>query len=278
MVNPGRGRSPQFMRSVRNRPALRRRSNLAVFLQLSLVSLGIAVGGLSGWLGNEYVQHNQTFRLRQVRVEDVPRELQLAVTSVLRPALGSNLLTMDLDWVHRQVQSIPAVQATTVRRVLPDAVHISVRPREAFARLESPTWTRAVSRDGVVLGMARPTAGLPVVLMTEPFGVGSDRRLPGPVARQFEQAASLLEWLPQSDRELYHRLDHLRLEARGLVAIIESPDWEIIFGDASRLDAKLAGMVSILEHELPGPGALIDLRYEAMVVVNAGPGSSRSEE
>jgi len=278
MVSPKRGRSPQFRRSVRNRPALRRRSNVAVFMQLSLVSLGIAVGGVIGWLGNEYIQRNQTFRLRQVRLEAVPENLRLAVETALSPALGSNLLTMDLDWARRQVQRIPAVQTTTIRRILPNTVSVSVRARDAFARLESPAWTRAVSRDGVVLGMASDAADLPLMHVVDSFDIGNDRRLPDPLARQFADAVSILEWLRQADRDLYRRLDHLRVERRGVVAVLEAPDWEIIFGDASRLDTKLASMVSILKHELPEPGALIDLRYEAMVVVRDAGNDDGSEE
>ena len=278
MVSPGRGRSPQFMRSVHNRPAVRRRSSLAVFMQLSLVSLGIAVGGFIGWLGNEYVQRNQTFRLRQVVVEDVPPDLRLAVETVLRPALGANLLTIDLDWVHRQVQRISAVRTATIRRVLPDTIDVTVRARKPFAQLESPTWTRAVSRDGFVLGMAHATTRLPVVRVVEAFEVGDDRRLSDPVARQFQDAADLIDWLLRADRELYQRIDHLRLESRGVVAVLEAPDWEIIFGDARRLDAKLASMVFILKHELPAPGSLIDLRYETMVVVSAARGDRDAEE
>jgi len=280
MVSPGRGRSPQFMRSLRNRPALRRRSNLAVFMQLSLISLGIAMGGFIGWLGNEYVQRNETFRVRQFHIDEVPQDLQLAVATMLQPAMGANLLTIDLDWVHRQVQTIPAVQTTTVRRVFPDTVHVSVRVREAFAVLEAQPWTRAVSRDGVVLGaeMLLPAAHLPVVRVAGAFEVGSDRRLRGALARRFEDAASLLEWLPQADPDLYRRLDHLRVEPRGVVAVLDAPHWEIIFGDASRLDAKLAGMVSILKRELPAPRAVIDLRYAHMVVVGAADNESGSEE
>ncbi len=278
MVSSGRGRSPQFMRSVRNRPALRRRSNVAVFMQLSLVSLGIAVGGVIGWLGNEYVQRNQTFRVRQLNIDEVPPHLQLAVETVLHPALGANLLTIDLDWVHRQVQNIPAVQTATIRRILPDTVRVSVRVREAFALLEAQGWKRAVSRNGILLGAERPVASLPIVRIDGAFEVGTDRRLRGVTARRFEDAASILEWLPRADPDLHRRVDHLRVEQRGVVAVLSAPRWEIIFGDASRLDAKLAGMVSILKRELPEPRSLIDLRYEGMVVVGAADSEDDSEE
>ncbi len=278
MVNPGRGRPPQFMRRVRNRPALRRRSNLAVFLQLSLISLGIAVGGVIGWLGNEYVQRNETFRVRHLRVDEVPPDVQLAVESVLQPALGANLLTLEMDWVQRQVRSIPAVHATTVRRVLPDTIRVSVQVRAAFARVEAGNVSRAVSRGGVVLGAESPTMGLPVVRVAGAFEVGKDRRLQGDVATRFDNAAAILEWLPQADLALYRRLDHVRLEPRGVVAVLDTPHWEIIFGDASRLDAKLAGMVSILRVEPPEPRSLIDLRYGNMVVVNAADSTDDSQE
>jgi len=240
-----------------------------VFLQLSLVSLGIAVGGVMGWLGSEYVHRNQTFRLRELRVEEVPAELQPAVQAVLTPAYGTNLLTIDLDWIHRQVQRIPAVRSTTVRRVLPDTVHVAVEARQAFVRFESPDWTRAVSRDGVVLGEARTTAVLPVIRVNDALSVGNDRLLPDAFAATFEDAALLLEWMPEADRELFRRLRHVRIERRGIVAVLQTPSWEILFGDGSRLDAKLAGMVSTLRSEVPDNGALIDLRYDGMVVVGS---------
>ena len=278
MVSSGRGRSHQFMRSVHNRPALRRRSELAVFMQLSLVSLGIAVGGFAGWLGNEYVQRNQTFRVRQLRIDEVPPKLRRAVETVLQPALGTNLLTVDLDWVHRQVQSIPAVQATTVRREFPDTVHVAIDVREAFALLETSTWRHAVSRDGVVLSMERPAPELPLVRLVGVLQLGDDRRLRGSVAAGFADAAALLEWLPRADPDLYRRLDHVRVETRGVVAVLATPRWQILFGDASRLDAKLAGMASTVKRDLPEPRSLIDLRYEHMVVVGAADDVGDSQE
>jgi hypothetical protein len=75
--------------------------------------------------------------------------------------------------------------------------------------------------------------------------------------------------MPEADRELFRRLRHVRIERRGIVAVLQTPSWEILFGDGSRLDAKLAGMVSTLRSEVPDNGALIDLRYDGMVVVGS---------
>ncbi|NKB90276.1 MAG: FtsQ-type POTRA domain-containing protein [Acidobacteria bacterium] len=269
-MNP-RDRSPQFMRRVRNRPALRRRSNLAVFMQLSLVSLGIALGGAIGWLGSEYVSRNQTFRLAEFQLDEVPAELQPAVESVLSPAYGANLLTFDLSWMQRQVGRIPAVKSATVRRVLPDKVSVSVVPRTPFARLDAMGWSRAISRDGVILSSAQPAGDLPVIRSALPFDVGEDRQLPGSITAEFESAATLLEWLPEADRDLYANVDHIRIEVRGVVVVLEQPQWEIVFGDSAQLDARLRGMVDVVQAEHPGPTASIDLRYAGQVVINAPP-------
>ena len=68
-----------------------------------------------------------------------------------------------------------------------------------------------------------------------------------------------------------------RLPAGRHAPVGSAPPGELA-DDAGRLDAKLASMVFILEHELPEPGSLIDLRYETMVVVSAARGDRDAEE
>jgi hypothetical protein len=264
----GRNRSAEFLRQRQNRPALRRRSDFAVFVQLSLVAFGIAVGGFLAWLGNEYVQHNQTFRLRDLRLDGVPADLRPAVETMLAPALEANLLTMDLGWVHRQVGRIPEVRQVRVRRVLPDRVHVGVDVRRPFAFLRTPTWTRPVSRDGFVLGHKAGFTG-PEIFSGERVTVTPERRLDDGVAADYESAAAVLDWLPGADRALFERLVRIRLDPRGVMLVLRAPGWELLLGDATRLDAKLSGFQRIAIVDPPPEGSLIDLRYDNMVVIAA---------
>ena len=187
---------------------------------------------------------------------------------MVAPALEANLLTMDLAWVHRQVERIPEVRDVRVRRLLPDRIDIAVEVRRPFALLRTSGWARPVSRDGFVLGGTHGVIG-PEILVEQEVAVRPDRRLDGSVASDYENAARVLDWLADDERDLLDRIVHVRLDPRGLILVLQAPEWELLLGDATRLDAKIGGFRRITADDPPAEGSLIDLRYDNMVVIAA---------
>lgn len=283
MVAAPRGRSPQFLRRVHNRPAIRRRSNLAVFLQLLLVTSGLAVGGGLAWGVYHWVHHNETFRLRRLMLEQVPTDLQAVVRTRLDRARNANLLLLDVGSLQARLESIPQVQTARIRRVLPDAVEVEVVPRSPWGVLDAEDVRVLVSRDGTVLGPAHGAQdSLPRLVLAAPIGDRLDdrSRLPQGVTgvAAFDDAVRTQEWLAAHAPFAFGRVGYYRLDAIGVVLVLADHPWEIGLGDSADLQAKVDDLRALLVEDPPQGPSFVDLRYRDMVVVRdleAPPSSDR---
>lgn len=268
MVTRPQKRQGQFMRGVRNRPALRRKGSVVVFGQLLLVASGIAVGGGIAYLGHEYVVNNSTFRLRRLVLDGVPGELHAAVRQQLASADNANLLLADLEPFQARLREIPQIHAATLRRVLPDTVEVLVELRSPWGRLRTTDGTYLVSSDGVVLAAAtdnRPD--LPRLRLDVDLGSTLDerRRLPeGPGERWFGAAVRIVDWMSTIAPAELEQAEIL-LADEG-VFMLMGP-WRILLGDATELEVKTSNLRAVLSGSPPPPGSVVDLRFRDMVVV-----------
>ena len=184
MVTTSAKRSPQFLRSVHNRPALRRRSKLAVFGQLLMVASGVAFGGGLAYVGYGYAASSDNFVLRQVAMDTVPRHIRDLTHRQLEPALGRNLLMLDLDQLRTRVESIPRVRTARIRRLLPSTLEVEVSLRTPWGRLHAPDGVWLVSEDGVLLGPdPQSDPSLPRLRMATAVRPALDAQSPSPSAR-----------------------------------------------------------------------------------------------
>lgn len=283
MVAGPRGRPPQFLRRVHNRPAMRRRSSLAVFFQLLLVVSGLAVGGGLAWAGHYWVHNNDTFRLRRLLLDSVPTDLRAAVRARLEPLRDANLLLLDVEVLQGGLEAIPQVQTARIRRILPDAVEVEIVPRPAWGRVDAADVGLLVARDGTVLGPARgDMASLPRLVVRTSLGkpAGPDDRLPpdAPGIDAFDDAVRIHEWLAANSPFAFGRVDHYRLGVNGVVLVLADRPWEIGIGDSASLAAKAANLDALLAESPPQGPSFIDLRYRDMVVVRDQEGQPSADQ
>ena len=274
MVATPREQPPRFLRRAQNRPALRRRSSLAIFGQLLLVSSGLGVGGAAAYFGHDYLLNNDTFRLRRLVLDEVPAELREVVRLQLDPARGANLLLVDLEGLRERVELVPEVGTARLRRVLPDALEITVEPRPAWGVLQARDGRRRVARNGIVLGEVRAVdRDLPVLALdAEVFSrVDGSRSLPDSVAETaaFPAAVAVVEWLAIGNGRALGPIDAVRLDGSGVVLVMRSRQWEVALGDGRDLDQKEQNLLALVRQGVPPGPRLIDLRYRDMVVVGA---------
>jgi len=272
MVAPSRSRPPQFLRRVQNRPAVRRKSNLAVFAQLMLVASGVGIGGAIGWFAYDAMMSTETFRLRDLALEGTPESLRDRVRTELSPAFGSNLLVLDLEPLRRRVERIPEVQSATIRRLLPGTVEVGVVARRTWGRVVAEDGDWAVSRDGIVLGPARGIVGPGLDLVIEcPLGPALDatRRLPAnlPGIGSFVDAVRIAEWLQAEGVGQFGTIGALRLDPRGVILLSADGQPPVLVGSATALGDKAERLRALAQQDPPDPTSLVDLRYRDMVVV-----------
>ncbi len=283
MVATSGKRAPQFLRSVHNRPALRRRSNLAIFGQLMLVASGIAFGGGLAYSGYGYAASSDRFVLRELAVDAVPERIRNTVRQQLEPALGRNLLTLDLDPLRARVESIPQVRTARVRRLLPETLEVEVSLRGPWGRLHAPDGAWLVSKGGVLLGPdPQSDPSLPRLRMTTAVRPALDatRKVPrqSPGGAFFDDAVVIVDWLRQTRRDLFGQVAYVRLEPTGVVLVLAGPLRMLQVGDASRLQTKFDNLHALTTRRSLPNRAVVDLRHRDMVVVRAAEADTGAED
>lgn len=268
-------RPPQFLRRVRNRPSLRRRSRLHAMIRAIGVVGGIVVLGLGARLAWDQALATERLALRRVVLHQVPAMLIEPVRARLAPRYGQNLLSMDLGEVRESVEALPAVRSASVRRVLPDGLVVSVQARRPLALLEAAAGRWLVDEEGVVLGTPVPGGDVGADLLRVRIGLADHRQLrPGQRATRLPEvgsdllaALSTVVWLREHDAELGRPLDHIRIDGDGVVLVAGPPALEVVVGDASELDAKVSAVRTLLHSDPPEGPSCIDARYRDMLVV-----------
>lgn len=273
MVAAAKGRPPQFLRRVHNRPAVRRRSSALVLLQLLLVASGLGIGGGLAWGAYRWIHDTDTFRLERLVLDGVPSPLRARVRDALHPIDGANLLLLDTEQVTRWVRAIPQVETVRVRRLLPDALEVEVDPRPAWGIVVGSGGSLLVARDGTVLGPASTGhARLPVLQIEGLLSASGDgATLPEsvPGTAFFADAVEVLEWLAAGTPTAFGPVHHIRLDADGVVIVRADVPWEVVLGDSRDLEIKAENLMALLHEDVPAGDVVVDLRYRDMIVVRA---------
>jgi len=105
----------------------------AVLRAALIMASGLLLSGVIGWLWATLTDPH-VLPIRRLEIEGSfihvnEQNLRAAVT----PYLKGNLLTVDVRQVQRVVQALSWVRDAEVRRVWPDAIHLTVREQEAVA-------------------------------------------------------------------------------------------------------------------------------------------------
>ena len=265
------GRPPEFLRRVHNRPVVRRRGRILVLLQLLSVPAGVALGGLLAYAAEHAIRETDLFRLREVRLEEVPGALRPTVRQRLAPLLGRNLLTTDLRPWREGLEELPLVRRAHLRRLLPHALHVRVEPPSPWGVIDADDGPFLVTAEGVLLGAAGDDArDLPHLrvpgLQLAPAREGAPVAAVAPPAGGMAAAVRLFAWLRAHAAALPGPAERVTLSADGLRVRLAQPPLTVVVGDATRLDEQADALAIWLEAGPPAAAA-VDLRFRGMVVV-----------
>lgn len=155
-------------------------------LPLKQVMLGVGAMltlAMLAWIG-AYVLDAAHFPVRSVRFEGpfehVSRE---EVAQAVAPLARGNYFRADLKGVKREMESLPWVHRTSVRRRWPDIVEVRFSEQRPVAQWRDDVWLNAEAELVRLLGLDLPT-GLP--RLTGPEGMHAQ------VLAQYTRFASLL--------------------------------------------------------------------------------------
>lgn len=282
MVTPARGKSPQFLRRVKNRPALRRRNRLHAMIRAVVVVGILAALAYGAYFAYQQALATPRLALQRVVLHQVPTPLIEQVREKITPHYGQNLLALDLETLQSEVESIPEVRSASVRRTLPDGLVVRVEPRQPRAVLQTADGTYVIDRDGVVISASETDIRrLTTVRMQE---VGLYARRGQTVVQTVEigakvaDAITVLEWFEQSQTGLARSIDHLRIDEEGIVAVLIQPELEILLGDAQSLAAKIEAVEALMLSNRPAGPVVVDVRYRDMLLVRDLPDKGETDE
>ncbi len=264
--------SPQFMRRVKNRPALRHRGYVRAMIRPIVAASLLSAVVYGTHYGYQRALTSPALSIQSVRLHQVPNMLIEPVRARLKPAYGANLLALDLVALRASIEELPAVRRASVRRVLPNGLVVSVEAREPKVRVVGERHAYIIDREGVVLDTYdRRRPPLPEIRLVDGGSLESTpgRRLTADpqYGRLLLSALVVVDWLAQAGGEMLGPVNHIRIDGAGIVLVAAPGRLEIIVGDDRRMDAKMAGVRSLLQANPPTEPSIIDARYTDMLVV-----------
>jgi cell division protein FtsQ len=157
---------PPFLRPERRTRVRRARRGVVPRVVLALeIAGGLLVALLCSWSAYSRVMAAERLKVAHVEVRGGRFLSEGEVRDLLGPALGENILSLDIAQLTARLRSSPWVAEATVARSLPDTLRVQVKERAPLALAELER-LYLMDGDGVLIDVYGPrTAGfdLPIV-------------------------------------------------------------------------------------------------------------------
>jgi hypothetical protein len=141
------------------------------------------------------------------------------VRQLMGPALGENILSVDLDGLKRRLRGSPWVADATVRRTLPDTLHVEIKERVPLALAEVDR-LYLMDGDGTLIDVFGPrTASFDLPIVRGLLGYDGDAR-----RGRAERAGELLRDLG----DYAQALSEVKVEDSGDLRIVMRGPGEVI--------------------------------------------------
>jgi cell division septal protein FtsQ len=218
-----------------------------------------AVGGAlvlvcAGWASYARVMASERLRVDRVEVRGSHFLSEGEVREMLGPAVGVNILGLDIDGLKSRLRSSPWVAEATVARTLPDTLRVEIREREPLALAELER-LYLMDGDGSLIDLYGPrTAGFDLPIVRGLAGTSGEAR-----RDRAQRAGTLLRDLGDLAREVseleVEPSGDLRLVLRGAGEVVRMgpPPWRDRFLTFLGLRKELAARCPDTEY--------FDLRY-----------------
>lgn len=207
------------------RPKSRTRIKRARRGSLGRILLALQVGALGAllvsavWAGYARVMASEKLKVTQVFVRGQHFLSEGEVRQLMGPAIGENILTVDLDALKKRLRGSPWVAAASVRRSLPDTLHVEIKERVPLALAEVDR-LYLMDGDGTLIDVFGPrTASFDLPIVRGLAGYDGDAR-----RDRAERAGVLLRDLG----EYAQALSEVKVEDSGDLRIVMRGAGEVI--------------------------------------------------
>jgi len=215
--------SPFLRRRVRKRLRPRRRgrsARLVVLVQASAILILLSFGV---WTISQRVLTSERLRVDRVEVQGSHFLSEGEVRELLGPAVGENILFLDIAALKLRLRSSPWVADATVIRTLPNVVRVEIRERVPLALAEVDR-LYLMDGDGALVDIYGPRTGV--------FDLPIVRGLLGVDEASRRERARRAGTLLADVAELGQEISEVFVEPSGdLRVVLQGPGEVLLFGD-----------------------------------------------
>ena len=220
---------------------------------------GVLVVAGALWVSYSRVMASERLRVGRVEVRGCHFLSEGEVRELLGPAVGENILGLDIEALKRRLRSSPWVAEATVARTLPDTLRVEIRERAPLALAELDR-LYLMDGDGSLIDLYGPrTAGFDLPIVRGLAGTTGDAR-----RERAQRAGALLQDLGELARDVselqVEESGDLRLVLRGAGEVVRMgpPPWRDRFLTFLGLRRELSARCPQAEY--------FDLRYRDRIV------------
>ena len=86
--------------------------------------------------GYRFMTHSPRFNINEMNLVGHQRLSTEDLTSWIGPTIGKNIFQLDLNEISKKLAKHPWVQSASARRVLPQGIHVELKERTPFVRIQ----------------------------------------------------------------------------------------------------------------------------------------------
>jgi cell division protein FtsQ len=262
------GEEPPFLRpKSRTRARRGRRGWTSRAALLFQVAGGIVVAISAAWMGYARVMASERLKVGRVDVRGSRFLSEGEVRELLGPAVGENILTLDIEDLKARLRSSPWVADATVGRTLPDTLRVEIRERVPLALAEVDR-LYLMDGDGALIEMYGPrTAGFDLPIVRGLRAIDHDAR-----RERAQRAGALLRDLG----DLASEVSEVSVEPGGDLRVVLRGEGEVLrLGPPPYRKSVMTFLRLRRELSERCPGAeYFDLRFRDRIYAKAADGTS----
>jgi cell division protein FtsQ len=228
---------------------------------------GLLILACALWASYSRVMASERLRVERVEVRGSHFLSEGEVRELLGPAVGENILGLDIDALKTRLRSSPWVAEATVSRTLPDTLRVEISERAPLALAELDR-LYLMDGDGSLIDLYGPrTSGFDLPIVRGLAGTTGEAR-----RDRAQRAGTLLQDLGDLAREVselqVEDSGDLRIVLRGAGEVVRMgpPPWRDRFLTFLGLRKELAARCPDTEY--------FDLRYRDRIYAKPGSGAS----
>jgi len=255
---------PPFFRP-RKRTRVRVRRGLVGRLAVALQVLGASlVGLLSLWMGYSKVMASERLKVARVDVHGGHFLSEGEVRELLGPAVGENILSLNIESLKVRLRGSPWVAEATVRRTLPDTLRVEITERIPLALAEVDR-LYLMDGDGTLIEIYGPrTAGFDLPIVRGLNGIDAETR-----RDRARRAGALLADLS----DLGSEISEVSVEETGDLRLVLRGAGEVVLLRGPPYRKKLEGFLTLRQDltERCPRSEYFDLRFRDRIFVKPAP-------